>query len=109
MAKPVTKSSLSPERKRLLEICQWVGFGRVEALFFEDREPRFDPPPRIVREVRFGGKNGPHPKLGTVDFSLKRQVVELFEFLDARRSGVIDVLEIQHGLPFRMIITEVSA
>lgn len=105
----VTKSSLSPRRNRLLEICQQVGFGRVEDLVFEDQEPLFDPPPRIVREIKFGGENGPRPELGTADFLLKQQVVELFEFLDERQSGTIDVLEVKHGLPFRVIVTEVPA
>jgi hypothetical protein len=105
----VTKSSLSPQRRRLLEICQQVGFGRVEHLVFEDREPSFDPPPRIVREIKFGGENGPRPELTTADFLLKQQVVELFAFFDEQRNGVIDVLEVKHGLPFRVIVTEVPA
>ena len=105
----VTKSSLSPRRKRLLKICQQVGFGRVEDLVFEDREPLFDPPPRIVREIKFGGENGPRSELRTADFLLKQQVVELFKFLDERQSGTIDVLDVKHGLPFRVIVTEVSA
>ena len=37
------------------------------------------------------------------------QVVELFAYFDRAQNSVIDVLEIKHGLPFRMIVTEVPA
>ncbi len=103
------KASLSPARRRLLEICQQVNFGRVESLVVQSAEPVVDPPPRVVREIKFGGENGPRPELKTDDFPLKQQVVELFSYFDEQPNGTIDVLEIKHGLPFRMIVTEVSA
>jgi hypothetical protein len=62
-----------------------------------------------VREHKFGGENGPRPELATTNFLLKQQVVELFAFFDQLQDGEIDVLEIKHGLPFRMIVTEASA
>jgi hypothetical protein len=105
----MNKASLSPARRRLLEACQQIGFGRLEQLVFEEGEPQFLPPPRIVREVKFGGENGPRPELGKADFVLKQQVVELFGHLDRHRTGIIDVLEVKHGLPFRMIVTEAAA
>ena len=46
---------------------------------------------------------------GVPDFLLKQQVVELFAFFDELQNGVIDVLEIKHGLPFRMVVREVAA
>ena len=106
MTVPNSKASLSPARRRLLEICQQVNFGRVESLVVQGAEPVVDPPPRIVREIKFGGENGPRPELGTADFLLKQQVVELFAFFDELQDGVIAVLEIKHGLPFRVIVTE---
>ena len=103
------KASLTPARRHLLELFQRINFGRVEGLVFRDREPVLSPPSRIVREVKFGGENGPRPELGISDFLLKSQVVELFAYFDKTQNGVIDVLEIKHGLPFRMIVTEVAA
>jgi hypothetical protein len=47
--------------------------------------------------------------VNSTDFALKQQVVELFAFFDELQNGIIDVLEIKHGLPFRMIVTEVPA
>jgi hypothetical protein len=105
----LTKALLSPARRRLLEVFQQINFGRLESLTVRDGDPVFDPHPVIVREHKFGGENGPRPELQIADFLLKQQVVELFTFFDQRQNGVIDVLEIKHGLPFRMIVTEVPA
>ncbi len=109
MAPQTRKASLSPARRRLLELLQQVNFGRVESLVIVNGEPVFDPPTRIVREIKFGAENGPHPELGSSDFLLKSQVVELMAFFDDLQNGVIDVLEIKHGLPFRVVMTELPA
>ncbi len=63
----------------------------------------FDPPPTIVREFKFGSDNGGRPS-GSNDFNLKTQMIELFESLDSIRDGTVQVLEVKHGLPFRMEI-----
>lgn len=104
-----TKSSLSSTRSRLVELMQRVNFGRIEDLRVRAGAPTFDPPPRVVREVKFGGENGPHPKLGTEDFQLKAEVRELFARLEEMGDGTVISLEIKHGLPFRMHIEEVTA
>lgn len=108
MALP-NKASLPPARRRLLELFQHINFGRLESLTVQRGEPILDPRPVIVREHKFGGENGPRPEIDAADFLLKQQVVELFTFFDELQDGVIDVLEIKHGLPFRMIVTEVPA
>ncbi|GIW56164.1 MAG: hypothetical protein KatS3mg082_2568 [Nitrospiraceae bacterium] len=109
MGPNVTKASLSPARRRLLELFQQVNFGRVERLSIQNGEPQFDPPPRIVREVKFGSENGPRPEVDADNFLLKTQVVELFQHFDQLGTGTIDVIEVKHGLPFRMIVSEVPA
>jgi hypothetical protein len=88
---------------------QRMNFGRIEALVVRNGQPVLTPPPTMIREHKFGAENGPRPELGAADFLLKQQVIELFDFFDELRDGVIDVLEIKHGLPFRMIVTEVPA
>ena len=60
------------------------------------------PPPTIIREVKFGGQNGPRDERSLDDFRLKAQIIELFDELDRLGDGVIDVLTIKHGLPFNM-------
>lgn len=104
-----SKQALTAQRVAFLELMQAINFGRISQLLIRNGEPVLDPRPGIVREIKLAGENGPHPKLSAADFLLKQQVVELFGFFDELRDGVIDVLEIKHGLPFRMIVTEVPA
>lgn len=100
------KASLPPARRRLLEVLQQINFGRLESLVIRNGQPILDPMPRKVLEIKFDSENGPRPELGISDFLLKKQVVELFAFFDKSQNGVIDVLEVKHGLPFKMIVTE---
>jgi hypothetical protein len=105
----LSKQSLSASRSTLLALMQRINFGRLEGLHFHDGEPVFDPTPRLQREIKFAGENGPHRHLSSADFLLKQQVVELFDYFDQQRDGVVDLLEVKHGLPFRMVVTEESA
>ncbi len=95
-----TKQSLSPARRRLIELFQEWNFARFERLSLRQGEPVLDPLPRIVREHKFGGENGPRPEARLEDFILKPQVVDLFKLLDEIGDGTIDVIVIKHGLPF---------
>lgn len=99
-----SKRDLPTARLRLIKLMQSVNFGRIESLSINGGQPMLDPPPRVIREHKFGGENGPRPELGNADFLLKQQVVELFAFFDRHPDGVIEVLEIKHGLPFRMTV-----
>jgi DNA-binding beta-propeller fold protein YncE len=53
--------------------------------------------------------NGSRPELDTENFLLKAQAVELFQHFDRLGDGTIQVVEIKHGLPFRMLIAEAAA
>lgn len=103
------KSSLSPDRQRLIEWMQSIHFGRIENLAVRGGDPVFDPKPRVVREIKLGGENGPRPEAAIPDFPLKAQVVELLGELDRLGHGVIECLEIKHGLPFRVFLAEAAA
>ena len=100
---------MSANRICLLELMQRINFGRFEDLRVLDGDPVLDPPPRVVREIKFPGDNGPRPEVGAGDFVLKSQVVELFKELDLLGDGTIAVLEIKHGLPFHMMVEETTA
>ena len=102
------KSSLPESHRRLVEQMQQINFGRIEHLVIEDGQPVLSPVPRIVREVKFGGDNGSRPEVSIEDFALKTQVVDLLRYLAELQDGVIDVLEIKHGLPFRMAVEEAA-
>lgn len=106
MPLPPTKSSLTPARRRLLELLQRLNFGRVEGLTVRAGQPLFDPAPCVTREVKFCADNGPRPEAGSPDFTLKGQQAELFDQLDRLGDGVVQLLEVKHGLPFRMLLAE---
>jgi hypothetical protein len=88
---------------------QRLNFGCILDLPVQDGEPVLDPPPRVVREVKFGGENGPRPESAKTDFALKAQVQDLFAHLEAVGNGVVQCIEIKHGLPFKMTVEEVTA
>jgi hypothetical protein len=87
---------------------QSLRFGTIEGLVVCGGEPVIDPPPRIVRDVKFGGENGPRPEAKLNDFALKEQVRDLLDQMDALGNGIIGCLEVKHGLPFRMEVEEVT-
>jgi hypothetical protein len=88
---------------------QRLRFGTIEGLVIRDGEPVFDPRPRVVRDVKFGAKNGPRPESRLDDFVLKDEVREFFAQLDALGNVTIRRLEVKHGLPFRMEVEEENA
>lgn len=45
MSEVTTKASLTPARRRLLELMQEINFGRIEGLAVRGGEPVLDPPP----------------------------------------------------------------
>jgi len=98
--------TLSAGRRHLVRLMQSLCFGRIERLLINDGEPVLSPLPRVVREVKFGGENGRRPEPGAGDFHLKAQVLELFQVFDGLQNGIVEILEVKHGLPFRMLIAE---
>lgn len=103
----LTKSSLSTPRKWVLEKMQRINYGRIEGLTIRDGEPVFNPPPRIVKDVKLGAPDsGPRPELDTDDFALKREHIELFESFRRLGNGMIECIEIKAGLPFRLTTIE---
>lgn len=104
-----TKAALSVPRSQLLELLQRINFGSIERMPVQSGQPVLDPPPAIVYEVKFGAENGSRIELEKDDFALKSQMIEFFRYLDELGDGVIELLEIKHGLPFRMFIREAAA
>ena len=109
MADEVALASLPPAGEHLVRLMQELNFGQLQDLVVRDGQPVFEPPPRVVREIKFGGENGPRPEVGKADFTLKAQVRDLFAQMEALGDGVIPCIEIQRGLPFRMTVEEVCA
>ncbi|HLH16243.1 MAG TPA: hypothetical protein VKX45_03440 [Bryobacteraceae bacterium] len=100
----MTKASLSAPRRRLLETMQRLNFGRIEDLEIRKGEPVFNPAPRIIQDIKLGGENGPRPELDRSDFVLKSQVAEFFDYLSRLGDGLVESIEVKHGLPFKLVI-----
>ena len=109
MSKDQKKSDLSAPRARLIELMQRVNFGRIEHLTLRKGEPVLDPPPRTVRDIKFGGESGQRPESGLGDFALKAEVAGLFAEFDRLGNATIRSLEVRHGLPCRVQVEEVVA
>lgn len=99
-------ASLPPCTRRFVRLMQTLNFGHIDGLAVRGGQPVLDPPPQIVREVKFGGDNGPRGEAAIEDFLLKSQVIEFFDHLAAIGDGTIETLEIKHGLPFRMTVRQ---
>jgi hypothetical protein len=78
----------------------------VEGLVVRGGQPLLDPPPRVEREFRFDSGDRPRTARCDGDFAIKVQWVELFAHLDRIGDGVIDVLQIKHGLPYAMELAQ---
>jgi len=98
--------TLPPSTRRLIRLMQTLNFGRIDGLVVRDGQPVLDPPPEILREVKFGGENGPRPEATIEDFLLKSQVIEFIDQLSRLGDGIVESLEVRHGLPFRMTVRD---
>lgn len=104
MSQLPTKTSLSESRQRLVEAMQLLNFGRIERMKICGGEPTFSPAPRIIQDIKLGGENGARPELGSHDFVLRSSIVEMFEHFARLREGMIALIEVRHGLPFRLLV-----
>ncbi len=103
----VRRASLDEGSQRLIAMMHRIGFGRIESLSVSDGRPVFDPPPRVIREVRLGAESASPRQVGDTDFAVKRAVVDLLAELAA--VGVANVaIEVRHGMPARLIFEEVT-
>lgn len=102
----MTSAQLSHQRQRLIALMRSVRFGRIENLLIQCGEPVLAPPPRIVREYKFGTECSQGTDVTITNFTLKSEIVELFRAFARLRDGKVDILELRHGLPFRLVITD---
>jgi hypothetical protein len=100
--------SLSPPRRRLVELLQEIHYGEIHGLKVAADEPVLDPFPEVSRDIALTKDNGPHPERRATDFALKAEVVTLFELFDREQHITIDRLIVQAGLPLRLRVRVVD-
>jgi hypothetical protein len=97
----LTKASLTPRQREVLELMQEMNFGRIQGLVVRAGEPCLKPRPRVIFEIKLGSESGPRSEREMADFALRKEFQEFFAHLKRLKDGVIDV-EVHHGLPFRL-------
>lgn len=104
---PRSKSKLSIKQRQLIELMQYINFGRINNLTVKDGEPELTHETIVERDIKLGGSaNGARPESGHDDFLLKEAVVALLKELAELGTGTVKQLEIKHGLPFLIRIEE---
>jgi len=88
---------------------QDVYFGRIENLAVRAGQPVCKTRPRMIYEYKFGSGKKPRRKHAKEEYSLKKQVVELFHEFEELGNGTVDTLIIQEGLPFHMSARDCAA
>jgi len=101
-----TNRELSPACARLLELCRYVNYGRIEGLRVLGGEPVLDGPVRVVRSIRTDTEATCGCRTNSDDFTLKKQHIAFFAALAQIRDGTVKVIEVQDGLPLRMEVEE---
>jgi hypothetical protein len=100
---------LLPSERRFIAAMQQLSFGRFESLRIHDGEFVLDPSPTTIRGVKFGSEDPSGSRTQPEEFQLKRQEIELFEYVRTVDAGEIRRLEVRHGLPFSMEVELASA
>jgi hypothetical protein len=100
---------LSPAKQRLLRLFQTINFGRIEELEIRNGEPEFNPPPRLFVELKLDAADGSRPESRLNRFPLRSQVERFFDQISRLNDGAVEVIEVRHGLPFRMVIEAMPA
>jgi hypothetical protein len=97
-------SSLSPGRRKLVEVMRQLHFGRIENLVVKNGDPAFDPRTRITQEIKLGPEAVARTVGSDTDFALKRQVLDLFDRLGELDKDSMITIEVRHGLPSRLVV-----
>jgi hypothetical protein len=104
----VRKLALSPPQQKLVDLLGRVGFGAIEGLAVIDGAPSFTLPPKIIRIIKLREEIRPRFEADRSDFILKTQVVQLLACMRELGNGTIRRIEVQDGLPFKVMIESVG-
>jgi len=102
MSRPASTRDLRTPERAFVAAMRQLRFGRFESVRIERGELVLSPWPAMVRSVKFACEESASPQTSPDEFELKRQVVELFEYVRTIEAGEIRCLEVRHGLPFSM-------
>ncbi len=98
--------SITEAQKRLLQLMQEVHYGKIEDLVISNGEPVMGLTVRVLRDVKLSGECSKKPIIQDRDYLDKPQIVEMLRQFRRLGDGVVQLVEIHDGLPFRIHIAE---
>jgi hypothetical protein len=99
----MTRSSLSPDQLRTVEIIEALGFGAIEHLSIRGGLPSYELEPHIVQAIKLDSEPERQPDRSDLGLTLKREFESLFIQLTQLREGFVDI-EVRHSAPFRLVL-----
>jgi hypothetical protein len=99
----MTKSSLTPDQRRTVEIIEALRFGVIERLSIRGGIPCYETDPHIVQAIKLDSDTPGDAGHCHADLTLKREFDNLFHELAGLSDALVDV-EIRHGLPVRLVL-----
>jgi|SRR5580704_1678305 hypothetical protein len=99
----MTKSSLNTGQRQTVEIIEALGFGVIEHLSICGGLPTYTAEPRITQTIKLDPQPGRQADRRDAGLSLNKAFENLFDQLNRLREGIVDI-EVQHGLPFRLVL-----
>lgn len=84
----------------LITLIRRLGFGTIRDLQVVDGQPVLDPFPRVIQETKFGAEFKPAARRPVEP--LRDEDRQLLAALAAIGDGMIETIEVRHGLPFRL-------
>lgn len=104
---PASMATFSSQSQRLVVLMRSLQFGTIRDLVIQGGRPVLHSDLQVTKEIRFGSDRSRTAQ--STDIALKAQVLELFRLFEEIGTGAIEVLEVRHGLPFRVVIAESPA
>ena len=101
--KAIRFSELSPQRQKLIRLCQETNYGFIRDLEVRERQPVFDPPPVVLVDFKLDSTDQRRPETALADFQLPGEVLRLMDRLDELVTIKVDSLEVRAGIPRRIV------
>jgi hypothetical protein len=99
----MTKSTLNPVQRQIVDIIQSLGFGSIEHLCIRGGLPCYEPEPHIIQTIKLNEETERQIDRRCADLTLKKEFESLFDHLYRLPDGIVDI-EVRHGLPFRLVL-----
>jgi hypothetical protein len=101
--KAIRFSELSPQRQKLIRLCQETNYGFIRDLEVRECEPVFNPPPAVLMDLKLDSADQPRPETELGDFQLPGEVLRLMDRLDKLITTKVESLEVRAGIPRRAV------